>query len=127
MGKHRVYMDSPHPILKRGKDAPLLFRAAAAIAAAAPFAALLLFEGGILESRLGANWLRGSLGWALTTVALILVISGFTGGVIALCGIPRHGARGLLWKGLIGVVAFGVVLVISVLDVVRITAEVSKH
>src|SRR3954464_8545592 len=41
--------------------------------------------------------------WVLLALFVLLWISAFVGGLVALCGIRKHGYTTLLWKGLLGV------------------------
>lgn len=45
----------------------------------------------------------------LTSVLGALLVTGVAGGVIALCGIRRHGRRGLLWPAVIGISLWGLI------------------
>lgn len=48
--------------------------------------------------------LRGTdNGYLISLVAGVFFLSAFPAGIIALCGIKKHGPRKLLWRGLIGV------------------------
>lgn len=40
----------------------------------------------------------------LSTLPGFVMLSAFPAGIIALCGIPKHGRKKLLWKGLLGVI-----------------------
>lgn len=44
------------------------------------------------------------LRFAASLLPAIVMISAIPAGIIALCGIPRHGMKKLLWKGLVGVI-----------------------
>jgi len=44
------------------------------------------------------------LRFAVSLLPAIVMISAVPAGIIALCGIPRHGMKKLLWKGLVGVI-----------------------
>lgn len=99
--------------------------AAAKVSVAAPIAAFALFQGSIFAAKMGAKWALSS-SWLVTVVICILVIAGLAGGIVALCGIPRYGTSRLLWRGLVGVLAFAALIAVSVIDLLRIVNDVAQ-
>jgi len=111
--------------MKEQNETSALVGTAANVSVAAPLIAFALFQGAIFAARVGAKWPLSS-SWVIMIVSGILIISGLVGGIVALCGIPRHGARRLLWRGLVGVLAFAGVVAVSVVDLFRIAGDVAR-
>ena len=59
-------------------------------------------------SLIGLNQLHGEaktkMGMFVAGFAGFIMISGLICGIIGLCGIPKHGNKGTLWKSIVGIV-----------------------
>ncbi|PTX96459.1 hypothetical protein [Opitutus sp. ER46] len=64
----------------------------------------------------------GAVHFILTTIPLLVMLSAIPAGIFALCGIPRYGTRGLLWRGL-----FGIILPIILVAIVIVSAAHRAH
>ena len=58
--------------------------------------------GGIVTS--AADTLSPAAKLIFSMIPGFVVLSALPAGIIALCGIPKHGRKTLLWKGLVGVI-----------------------
>lgn len=59
----------------------------------------------------------------VSLLALLLFLAGFLSGIIALCGIPRHGTRGLLIKGLAAVLTPALLTALAIPALTAATAK----
>ena len=55
----------------------------------------------------------GTAGFVLSLIGGALFLSAVPAGIIALCGIPKHGCRYLLWRGLVGVLVSVLLIAIA--------------
>jgi len=60
-------------------------------------------------------------------LALVLIAVGFVFGIIALCGIPRHGPRGILGHALAGLVINGLLIFIFVTNFMAARANAQQQ
>jgi uncharacterized membrane protein len=78
-----------------GKPAPSLFHRAARLAVFAIFFALVVKFVSAQTPAPAGTWLS----WTAECTVFVAIPAG----LVALAGIPKHGRRELLWKGLVGV------------------------
>jgi hypothetical protein len=76
-------------------------------ATASIFAPVLSIAINVLSSS-GLNQLQGEaklkMGMIVASFAGFIMILGLICGIIGLCGIPKHGTKGLLWKSVVGII-----------------------
>ena len=51
------------------------------------------------------------------SVGILLIVTGFILGIIALAGIPRHGKKGILGRGIAGVCINGIIIVLMIISI----------
>ena len=51
------------------------------------------------------------------SVGILLIVSGFILGIIALVGIPRYGKKGILGRGIAGVCINGIIIVLMIISI----------
>jgi hypothetical protein len=53
------------------------------------------------------------------SLSILLIVSGFIFGIIALSGIPRYGKKGILGRGIAGVCINGIIIVLMIISIPR--------
>lgn len=91
-------MTSPPPIPDQPARRTFFHKAATASVLAIPLAILISLG----QQGLDRNDRAGSL--AVAGLSVLILLGGVIAGIVALCGIPRHGAKGILVKALVGAV-----------------------
>jgi ABC-type molybdate transport system permease subunit len=51
------------------------------------------------------------------SVTILLIVSGFIFGIIALAGVPRYGKKGILGRGIAGVCINGILIAIMIISI----------
>ena len=51
------------------------------------------------------------------SVSILLIVSGFIFGVIALAGIPRHGKKGIFGRGIAGICINGILIALMIISI----------
>jgi len=90
---------APSPALTEEEQPSLLHHKAAKYAVIALGVAFVINVSGQLSSAGGTSVVTR----VISLLGGLLFLSAIPAGVIALCGIPKHGCRYLLWRGLVGI------------------------
>ncbi len=51
------------------------------------------------------------------SVSILLILSGFVFGIIALAGVPRYGKKGILGRGIAGVCINGIIIALMIISI----------
>lgn len=104
-----------------------LFHQAAKYSLYAPIAALLLgMTGNIVLDDLSETGFARLGGLAIGVFNIFLILSGFAAGIVALFGIGRHGAKGIVGPAVPGMLISGILILFMALATPALLRAVEK-
>lgn len=95
----------PLPVIDADGTAPSSFHHQAATYAVLALPACIILNivlGSVVRS--AADAFSPTARLVLSAIPGLVMLTALPAGIIALCGIPKHGKKKLLWKGLVGVI-----------------------